>query len=73
MKFAEITGAALLKLAEADELPALHSAGVEDESKIRINEQGDIELWQRGHWSVIGGLLGDYKTRIKRMTGQDWT
>jgi hypothetical protein len=73
MKFIEISGADLFKLATEDETPALHSAGVTAESAVRINPQGDIELFQDGAWAIIGGLLGDYKTRIKRVTGRDWT
>ena len=73
MKFIEITGAQLLQLATADEIPALRDAGITDESQVRINPQGDIEVRQRGAWSVIGGLLGDYKTRLKRLTGKEWT
>lgn len=73
MQFVEITGAVLLKLADADEAPQLRSAGVDDQSKIRINRQGDIEMFQRGGWHVIGGLLGDYENRIKRLTGHGWS
>jgi hypothetical protein len=73
MKFVEMTGAMLMQLAEADEIPQLRSSGVKDESKVRINPQGDIEIFQRGGWSVIGGLLGDYQARIRKLTGQDWT
>jgi ribosome biogenesis SPOUT family RNA methylase Rps3 len=72
MKFVEITGATLLKLTDSNEVPQLRAAGVTDESKIRINPQGDIELQKRGSWIVIGGLLGDYASRIRKLTGQDW-
>jgi len=73
MKFVEITGALLMQLAEPDEVPQLKSAGVTDDSKVRINPQGDIEIMQRGSWSVIGGLLGDYQSRIRKLTGKDWS
>ena len=73
MKFVEINGATLLKLADAQEAPQLRAAGVTDESKIRINPQGDIEILQRGGWTVIGGLLGDFESRIKKLTGLDWS
>ena len=72
MKFIEITGATLLKLTDSEEIPQLRAAGVTDQSKIRINPQGDIEIQQRGSWMVIGGLLGDYPSRIKKLTGLDW-
>ena len=73
MKFVEITGATLLKLTDSNEVPQLRAAGVTDESKIRINPQGDIEILQLGGWTVIGGLLGDYANRIKKLTGLDWS
>ncbi len=69
MKFVEISGAVLLKMAEPEEIPQLRAAGVADNSKIRINPQGDIELLEHGAWGVIGGLLGDFESRIKRLTG----
>ena len=72
MKFVEITGAELFQLATEDELPGLRAAGVGDDSRVRINPQGDIEVRQHGNWSVIGGLLGDYQARIKTMTGHSW-
>lgn len=73
MKFVEINGATLLKLTDADEVPQLRAAGVEDASRIRINPQGDIEIHRRGGWTVIGGLLGDFEHRIKKLTGLDWS
>jgi hypothetical protein len=72
MKFVELSGAELLRLASADEGPALRSAGVTDNSQVRINQQGDIEILQNGAWGVIGGLLGDFESRIKRLTGREW-
>lgn len=73
MTFVEITGAMLLKLAEPDEIPQLRAAGVTDDSQVRINRQGDIEILEKGAWGVIGGLLGDYEARLKRLTGHGWT
>ncbi len=73
MKFIEISGAVLQKLVSAQENRELRAAGVSDESKIRINQQGDIEILQGSTWGVIGGLLGDYKNRIQKLTGLDWT
>lgn len=72
-QFIEIPGAVLLKLANSGELPDLRSAGVTEQSQIRINPQGDIEMLQGGDWAIIGGLLGDYESRIKRLTGLDWS
>ena len=73
MQFVEISGAVLLMLADEDEAPQLRAAGVTDNSKIRINRQGDIEMLQQGAWAVIGGLLGDYESRIKKLTGLGWS
>jgi hypothetical protein len=72
MQFVEISGAVLFELSDAEEVPQLRAAGVTDQSKIRINRQGDIEMLQNGAWAVIGGLLGDYQGRIKKLTGLDW-
>ncbi len=73
MKFVEINGATLLKLVGEEEIPGLRGAGVTDQSQVRINPQGDIEILQRGEWSIIGGLIGDYASRIHKLTGRDWT
>jgi len=73
MKFVEITGATLLQLANEDEIPGLRAAGVTDRCQVRINRQGDIEVRRGNSWNVIGGLLGDYESRIRKLTGQDWS
>lgn len=73
MKFVEITGATLLQLADEDQIDGLRAAGVTEQSKIRINPQGDIEIHQQGGWSIIGGLIGDYANRIRKLTGLDWS
>jgi hypothetical protein len=73
MNFVEITGATLLKLADDDQVAGLRAAGVSDRSKIRINPQGDIEIHKNEGWTIIGGLLGDYKSRIRKLTGRDWS
>ena len=73
MKFVEISGATLLELADSDQIEGLRAAGVSEQSKIRINPQGDIEIHQKGGWGVIGGLLGDYASRIRKLTGLDWS
>lgn len=72
MKFVEIDGATLLKLAGEEELIGLRAAGVTADSQLRVNPQGDVELLQRGEWKIIGGLIGDYANRIRHLTGQDW-
>jgi hypothetical protein len=73
MQFVEIDGATLLKLANDEEIPGLRAAGITDQSEVRINRQGDIEVLQNDDWCIIGGLLGDYQSRIRKLTGQDWT
>jgi hypothetical protein len=73
MKFVEITGETLLELADDEQIPGLRAAGVSEGSKVRINPQGDIEIHQNGGWSIIGGLLGDYQSRIRKLTGHDWS
>ncbi len=63
MKFVELTGKSLAVLVRDDEINAndLRRAGVSDESIVRINEQGDIELRRPKSWDIIGGLLGDFR------------
>ena len=63
MQFIEMSGATLLELADEDQVPQLREAGVSDTVRIRINPQGDVEMLKGSHWSVIGGLLGDYAHR----------
>jgi hypothetical protein len=74
MKFIEMTGKALKRLISEDELHAgdLPSTGVDDETIVRINRQGDIEIRRTDRWDVIGGLLGNYEQRLKQETGLDW-
>lgn len=74
MKFIEMNGTTLEAIVESDELrgPDLSNAGVTPESIIRVNEQGDIEIRRANKWSVIGGLLGNFEDRVKRVTGFDW-
>jgi hypothetical protein len=74
MKFILLCGKRLISILEPDEIsPAdLHAAGVDDETILRVNEQGDIEVRRKTGWDVIGGLLGDYDSRLRHATGQDW-
>ncbi len=74
MKFIEMSGKSLLRVLSDDELHPheLAQLGVIDESVVRINRQGDIELRRADRWDVIGGLLGEFESRIKRETGLDW-
>ena len=84
MEFIEISGSVLLRLSTDDDPSPgepnsgepspdeLAKCGVNDESVIRINRQGDIELRRADGWDLIGGLLGDFEHRIKHKTGLDW-
>ena len=74
MKFIELTGAQLSRLLKPDEMEPeqLRSAGVTDETIVRVNQQGDIEVRRPAAWDVVGGLLGDFENRLKQSTGLDW-
>ncbi|NLE39078.1 MAG: hypothetical protein GX621_13735 [Pirellulaceae bacterium] len=74
MQFIEMSGKVLLELVkeEGPDPEELARVGVVDESVVRINRQGDIELRRAEGWDLIGGLLGDFDTRVRRETGLDW-
>lgn len=74
MKFIEMTGKTLKEIVNVDELHVddLAGAGVWDDTIVRVNLQGDIEVRRSDRWDVIGGLLGNYEQRMKKHTGMDW-
>ena len=74
MKFVEVTGKSLAQIVNEGELGAADMAavGIRDDTIVRINEQGDIEVRRRDGWDVVGGLLGDYEERVRRISGLDW-
>lgn len=76
MHFIEMTGKTLLLIVSRDgDEPSpneLEEVGVNDESIIRVNRQGDIELRRTRNWDLIGGLLGDYEARVQEETGLEW-
>jgi hypothetical protein len=74
MQFIELSGKTLRRIVSDDELhpDELAELGVNDESVVRINRQGDIELRRADSWDVIGGLLGEFEHRIRTETGLDW-
>ena len=74
MQFIEMSGKTLQEIVSDDELhpDELAKLGVTDESVIRINRQGDIELRRSDRWDLIGGLLGEFENRIKNQTGLEW-
>jgi hypothetical protein len=74
MKFVELSGKTLVRIVSDDELhpDELARLGLNDETIVRINRQGDIEVRRSDRWEVIGGLLGEFEERIKRETGLEW-
>mgnify|MGYP006908400593 CR=1 FL=1 len=74
MKFIEMSRRTLAAVIKDDELVGddLSAAKVSDDTVVRINEQGDIEVRRAKGWDVIGGLLGDYEDRVRTATGLDW-
>jgi hypothetical protein len=74
MQFIEMTGHRLLGLHGIDALNVdeLKRLGVNNDSVVRINRQGDIEIRRADRWDVIGGLLGDYDHKVRAATGLDW-
>lgn len=74
MQFIEMTGKTLRVVLNEDELsPAeLDESNVQDDTIVRINRQGDIEVRRRDRWDVIGGLLGDFDHRLLEVTGLTW-
>ena len=74
MQFIEMSGKTLQRVVQDDELHPreLAKLGITDESVVRINRQGDIEVRHGNRWDVIGGLLGRFEERVKRETGLDW-
>ena len=74
MPFIEMTGKRLMGIINPEELSAddLAAAGVSDESIVRVNQQGDIEVRRPSGWDVVGGLLGEFDRRLTRETGLDW-
>ena len=74
MKFIEMTGASLLEIITDDEPEPddLRQSGVQDDSIVRINQQGDIEVRRADGWDIVGGLIGEFGERIRQQTGLDW-
>jgi len=76
MEFIEMTGKTLWRVIDHDEEALtrddLLGAGVRDESLVRVNRQGDLELRKPNGWDIIGGLIGDYEHRVREATGLDW-
>ncbi len=71
-----MTGKTLWRVVDHDEEALtrddLRAAGVRDDSLVRVNRQGDLELRKPTGWDIIGGLIGDYEHRVREATGLDW-
>ena len=74
MRFIEITGKTLAKIVNQGELKLsdLKAAGIAEDTVVRINEQGDIEVRRPDQWDLVGGLLGEYEERVRGVSGLDW-
>ena len=74
MKFIEMNGKLLVEVVDirAGDAVDLHDAGVDDDTIVRVNQQGDIEVRRRERWDVVGGLIGNFEDRLKETTGLDW-
>lgn len=74
MQFIEMTGRTLMTVVSEGEISPqqLKASGVTEDSLVRVNRQGDIELRRPHRWDVIGGLLGEFDARLKHETGLDW-
>ncbi len=73
-QFIEMLGKTLVRILTEREPSRddLAEAGVGDESIIRVNRHGDIEVRRHDRWDLIGGLLGDFEDRVREETGLDW-
>lgn len=74
MEFIEMTGKQLLSAVKQNEFSPeeLKKADIKDDSIIRINRQGDIEVRRRSGWDLVGGLIGEFERRIQQASGHDW-
>lgn len=72
--FIEMTGKTLADMLEDDELGVVNLAdvGVTDDTVVRVNRQGDIEVRRAEGWDILGGLIGEFENRVKKATGLDW-
>ncbi len=72
--FIEMTGKTLSEMLEEDELGVVNLAdvGVTDETVVRVNKQGDIEVRKPNGWDILGGLIGEFENRVKKATGLEW-
>lgn len=74
MKFIEMTGKTLAEIVSDSEVHSegLGEAGVGENSIVRVNQHGDIEVRKANKWAIVGGLLGQFEKRVREKTGFDW-
>ncbi len=74
MPYIELTGHTLMDLINDGEVnpEELHQAGVASGSILRVNVHGELEVRQHDRWELVGGLLGNYEDRLRKVTGFDW-
>lgn len=74
MEFIEMSGKTLQRVVSHDEFSPeqLAQIGLSEDSVVRVNRQGDIEIRRAASWDVVGGLLGNFEERIRKETGLDW-
>ena len=74
MQFIELTGKSLFEITHDGGLAPdqLRAMGITEESILRINAQGDLEVRRPTRWEVVGGLLGNFVDRVREETGLDW-
>lgn len=74
MQFIEMTGKQLLAAVNQDEFSPeeLEKANIREDSIVRINRQGDIEVRRPVGWDLVGGLIGEFEKRIQHASGHDW-
>ena len=79
-EFIEMTGKTLFRCTDnlsemLDGVPAPYGnllSGISDESIVRINRQGDIEVRRPDGWELVGGLLGEFEQKVCEITGLYW-
>lgn len=74
MQFIELTGKTLLDVVNEGEIDMrqLRESGVTGDSILRINKFGEIELRQSHEWVMVGGLIGNFEDRLRKITQLDW-
>lgn len=79
-EFIEMTGRTLFRCTDnlsemLDGEPTPHGntlSGITNESIVRINRQGDIEVRRPDGWELVGGLLGEFEQKVREITGFNW-